>query len=286
MGLFGKKKDIRFETITVEREKSIFKGLEKKGWTMIQDTFQFDMDKPPEKLRKMALKMARDLKGELLVEVWDPIHERHPYRGLTYSAWRKMTPDELMRKKIEERKKKKVRPDYSSSMGDASEMLRREKEERFSEDDLKAIDEIVESEHIHSSDMEVVGEASKLESDESSSIKAISSFDPMDHQGEVTEDDLDAVDTSAKEPKYESAPDYGKGESGSGPVFQSSIKLETVEDMGDRPETREDFDAMEMMKEAGTENETGKDSGSSDLPPPPPPPRKSSEGDDEDEEDR
>ena len=290
MGLFGKKKEIRFESITIDREKEIYRGLEKKGWTMIQDTFQFNMDKPPEKIRKMAMKMAKDLKGELLVEVWDPIYQRHPYKGLTYSTWRKMTPEEILKKRIEEKKKKNIRPDYTGSMGDASEMLRRESEERISQDDLKTLDEIIESQHIHSSDMEVVGDESGIESGEGSSIKAISAFDPMDHQGEIRDDS--EAEKEKETPNYESAPEYGRGESGSGPVFEQKIKLETMDDIDRNPKPGEDFDAMKMMAEASEKEneeqaeEPEKKTKASGLPDMPPPPRRKErrEGDEDDSE--
>lgn len=252
MSLFGKKKDLRFESITVDRQSEIFRGLEQRGWTMIQDTFQFDLEKPPEKIRKMAVRMAKDMKAELLVEVWDPIYMKRPFRGLTYAAFRKMTPEEINRKKIEEmRKKKQERPRYGS-MNDPSKMIRQQAPS-ISEEDLKALEQIMEEEHISPEELIVKAEE-KGEYDRSTSIKALSAKDPLDRQGQYEEDELDKEAEDYSGPRYKSAPEYTQGESTEGPVFEKSMEIKTIDDI-ETADIGEDFDAMSVMIDAGSQKD-------------------------------
>jgi len=207
--LFGKKKEIRFETITIDRERDVFRALEKRGWTLCSDPFQFDIQKSHEKLRKDALKMARELDAELLVEVWDPIFQRMHWKGLKYSAWRKATPQEL----IERQKAQSSRPDYSDSFASYDAITRKldQKQIRVSQEEIRSYDSVLKAENVEDYG-EGYGNSEEEMGMRSEKIETMSSFNPYDHQGESNDDgEGDTVDREA---------------ASRGPMFDSEMQLE------------------------------------------------------------
>lgn len=226
LGLFNRKPKIRFETITIDRELEVFRKLEASGYVLCEDPFQFDIKKPAEKLRKDAMSMAKDLHGELIVEIFDPIYQTMPWKGLRYAVWRKATPME-----IQERIKKqqeKHRPNYKDTMGSYDEIARQldRKKIQVSEDDLHALDSVVSS-NTHPTEREIDGKTKEELEEASEAIKAISTFNPYDHQGEEG---------------------HEMDEPAGGPVFEQSIQLET--DVVESEDITEDVDAMSMMQDA------------------------------------
>ena len=226
MGIFNKTK-IRFETITVERRSIVFRALEGRGWTLITDPYQIDMDKTPEKLRKIAMKNARELHGELVVETWDPLYLRQPYKGLTYSAWRQMTPEEISQKKVEREKENTGRPDYSDTMGTLEDLSRKMLEKpkvQISTEDMKTIDEMAKDSEFSVAAGVVYGSKDTDMKMVSANIETVSVENPYDHFGERGRDLIKSTS---------SAPGTTVGDgnlpgvqSGGGPVFDESKKLE------------------------------------------------------------
>ncbi|MGA1848164.1 MAG: hypothetical protein ACMUHB_02385 [Thermoplasmatota archaeon] len=234
MKLFGKKKEIRFETITIDRERDVFRALEKRGWTLCSDPFQFDIQKSHEKLRKDAMKMARELDAELLVEVWDPIYQRMHWKGLKYSAWRKATPQELM----ERQKVQTGRPDYSDSFASYDTIAQKleQKKIHISQEEVRSYDSVLQAENVDDGG-EVYGNSDEDMGMRTEHIETMSSFNPYDHQGE-SQDDLQSrtIDKEA---------------ASKGPMFESDMQLETgAPDVSDP--TR-DIDPLAMMMDAAGE---------------------------------
>jgi hypothetical protein len=231
MGLFSKKPKIRFETITVEREREVFRALEGRGWILCDEPFQFDVKKPPEKLRKDAKSVAKDLNGELIVEIYDPIYQSMPWKGLRYAVWRKATQDEMVERI--KKQQEKARPNYKDTMGSYEDIQKKLDQKKIvvTEEDLHALDSVVSTQNIDvKGDLD--GKTKEELREASEAIQAISTFNPYDHQGE-----------EGHEMDGELGP--------SGPVFQESIQLQS-----DMPEDRElpsDIDAMSMMQEAASE---------------------------------
>lgn len=255
MNLFGKKKEFRFESITIDRQREVFRGLEDRGWILCQDTFQFDMEKPPDKIRKMAMKQGKDLKCELLIEIWDPIYQAKPWKGLSYGAFRKMTSDEIIRRQVERKK----RPNYDHAMGDVSDMLPSRPQIQVNPEDLKALESIVEKEHIHADGMGVVSRGVDKDMGPTDSIKAVAVLDPLDHQGEMG---ADLVKEPAKKedsgPRYESAPNFTQGAPISQPLFDSSMKIETLDEVLDKTDLIKEVDPLAMMIDAADREEAVK----------------------------
>ncbi|MFO8051302.1 MAG: hypothetical protein R6V01_06345 [Thermoplasmatota archaeon] len=269
MGLFGKKKKVRFETITVERERDVFNALEQRGYVLCTDPFQFDMERSHQKLRKDALSMAKDLDAELLVEVWDPIFQHMHWKGLKYAAWRKATPKELEEKRRE--KEKAERPDYSDSMGSYDDLQRRidEKQLKVAQEDLRYFDSSVQKE-----EGQEVSERGGSEDEigmTSEQMETISSYNPYDHQGEDQDIYGEAhIDKEAAQ---------------TGPVFEKNMELDL--EAVDTKDPTEDIDPLSMMTESvpSKEQENGETSREDQIPspgaPPPVPEAKKKEADEE-----
>lgn len=233
MGLFGRKKQVRFETITADRERSVFEALENKGYVLCTDPFQFDIEKSHQKLRKDAMSMAKDLHAELLVEVWDPIFQHMHWKGLKYAAWRKATPKEME----EKRKKMELasRPDYSDAMGSYDELQKKieQKKLQVAQEDLQyfsdsvKVDESAPREKMSrpEDEMEMVTE----------DIEVVSSYDPYDHQGESQ--DL-----------YSGNSTVDKEAASSGPMFDDGMALELNKVESTDP-TKE-IDPLQLMMDA------------------------------------
>ncbi|MEA3558544.1 MAG: hypothetical protein U9R75_04755 [Candidatus Thermoplasmatota archaeon] len=234
MGLFSKKKNVRFETILVERERDVFNALKQKGYTLCTDPFQFDAQKSHQKLRKDAMSMAKDLHAELLVEVWDPIFNHMHWKGLKYAAWRKATPAE-----IEEKRKEQVRadrPDYSDSMGSYENIQKKidEKLLKIDDEDLRSFEESVKVEKIdHEGD--VYGGSKDEIGMISERLETMSSFNPYDHQGEDQNDlrEDQHIDQAAAK---------------AGPVFDDNMQLEFKEI--ETVDPIKDIDPLSMMMAA------------------------------------
>ncbi|OYT46165.1 hypothetical protein B6U90_01755 [Thermoplasmatales archaeon ex4484_6] len=259
MGLFSKKPKPRFEAITIDREREVFRALEDRGWILCDEPFQIELQKPAEKLRKDALAIAKDLKGELIVEVFDPIFTNMPWRGLRYAVWRKATPMEIQ-ERMRKKKQGHDRPDYKDTMGSIEDIARKldEKKIKVSEEDLHALDSIVQTEKTDvKGDLDGKTREELMEAE--NAIKAISTFDPYEHQGE-----------EGTVPELE----------GSGPVFQQSIELETDEALKENNTEVKDIDAMAMMMEAAESGEIANVTAPAppDSTPPPSPPAAVPEG--------
>jgi hypothetical protein len=229
--LFGKKKEIRFETITIDRERDVFRALEKRGWTLCSDPFQFDVQKSHEKLRKDAMKMARELEAELLVEVWDPIYQRMHWKGLKYSAWRKATPQELM----ERQKVKTDRPDYSDSFSSYDTIAQKldQKHIHISQEEVMSYDSVLKAENVEDTG-EVYGNSDEDMGMRTEHIETMSSFNPYDHQGESQDD-------------YQ-AQTIDKEAASQGPMFDNEMQLETGAPEVSDP--TKDIDPLALMMDA------------------------------------
>lgn len=222
MGLFNKKPKIRFETITIDRESEVFRALENKGWILCDDPFQFDVHKSSEKLRKDAMSVAKEVKGELIVEIYDPIYVNMPWKGLRYAVWKRATPEQIRERLAKQQAK--LRPNYKDTMGSYEDIARKldQKKIHVSEDDLHALDNFVAP---GSSDQK--GDPGGRISEElqiaNEAIQGISTFDPYEHQGEM-------VDNTA---------------ASTGPVFQESIEL--VSEVPVSEDITDKVDALDMM---------------------------------------
>ncbi len=252
MKLFNKSK-IRFETITIERRNDVFRALENRGWTLITDPYQIDMDRTPEKLRKLAMKSARELHGELVVETWDPLHLRQPYKGLTYSVWRQMTPQEIQQKKVEREKENIGRPDYSDTMGSLEDLSRKILEKprvQISTEDLNTIDEMAKESQFSVAAGMVYGTKDKDMEMVSASIETISVQNPYDHFGGRGRDLIKGSSSSAPGTTAGDGNLPGVRTVG-GPVFDESKKL----DLGAAPkqDTLKEVDPLAMMMAAADE---------------------------------
>jgi hypothetical protein len=259
MGLFSKKKKVRFETILVERERDVFSALKQKGYTLCTDPFQFDAQKSHQKLRKDAMSMAKDMHAELLVEVWDPIFNHMHWKGLKYAAWRKATPAE-----VEEKRKKQVqadRPDYSDSMGSYEEIQKKidEKQLKIAQDDLRSFEESVKIENVEL-EGEVYGGSEEEIGMVSESLETMSSFNPYDHQGESQDD-------------FQKDQHIDQAAAKAGPVFDNNMQLEFKEVETVDPMKSIDPILM-MMDAAGPEEQIPlpSDVAPSPIPPGSPPP--------------
>lgn len=240
MSLFGKKKHIRFETITIDRERDVFRALETKGWTLCSDPFQFDVQKTHEKLRKDALKMAHELDAELLVEVWDPVYQHMHWKGLKYSAWRRATNEEI----IERMRKKKdsERPDYSDSMGSYETIAQKleKKKIHVSEEELHQYDSVLKVEE-QQMEGEVYGNSNEDMGMVTEHFDTVSSLNPYDHQGERQADirkDKNIDEAAANK----------------GPVFDESQKLQLGEET--IQEEKKEIDPLALMMEAAPTQDT------------------------------
>ena len=228
MKLFGKKKDIRFESITIDRRREVFKALEARGWTQCADTYQFDMDRTPEKLRKIAKQQAKDLKAELLVEIWDPIFQRTPYRGLSYSAWRKMTPEEVNQKMVE----KALRPDYSDTMGSIEDLEKRIYHPQAPKptEDIRGWDTMVQAPPSPEEEGETYGTSEEDMGMTHADFETVSVMNPYDHQGE-SDENLRIGESDRRTAGPAGVPTAQGGmpgvRSGSEPVFESSMRIDT-----------------------------------------------------------
>ncbi len=241
MSLFGKKTSIRFETITVDREKDVFRALENKGWTLCSDPFQFDVQKSHEKLRKDALKMAKELHAELLVEVWDPIYQHMHWKGLKYGAWRKATKDELLER--EKAKQLSGRPDYSDSLGSIETIAQKleDKQIHVNQDELHQYDEVLVADKSQMTG-EVYGNSDEDMGMVTEHFDTISTLNPYDHQGENQSEirkDTNVDQEAAKQ----------------GPVFDESQKLELSEDPMFDQKPAEVIDPLALMMEAAPTQE-------------------------------
>ncbi|MGA1792696.1 MAG: hypothetical protein ACMUHM_01985 [Thermoplasmatota archaeon] len=238
MSLFGKKKEIRFETILIDREREVFRQLESRGWALCTDPFQFDVQKSHEKLRKDALKMAKELHAELLVEVWDPIYQHMHWKGLRYSAWRRATREEMM----ERQKKKTDRPDYSDSMGSMEDIARRleQKKLRVDTEELHQYDSVLTADPTQM-EGEVYGNAEEDMGMVTEHFETISSYNPYDHQGQ-----------SASELSKKSLVDNEAASQG--PMFDSGMTLETG--VPETSDPTKEIDPLALMMEAAPEQET------------------------------
>ncbi len=228
MKFFSKNK-IRFETITVERRSIVFRALEGRGWTLITDPYQIDMDKTPEKLRKIAMKNARELHGELVVETWDPLYLRQPYKGLTYSAWRQMTPEEIQQKKVEREKDNTGRPDYSDTMGTLEDLSRKMLDKpklQINTEDMSTIDQMAKDSEFSVAAGMVYGSKDKDMETVSADIETVSVENPYDHFGETGRD---LIKSTSSAPGTTTVGGNLPGvQSGGGPVFDESKKLELL----------------------------------------------------------
>lgn len=241
MGLFGKKKDIRFESITIDRQHDVFRALENRGWTLCTEPFKFDIERSTEKIRKDALSMAKDLKAELLVETWDPIYHNKPYKGLSYAAWRPMTPDEVEKKRREAILKK--RPDYSDSLGEAKLQVKAQAP-IATQEDMNALESMV-VEEARSSEAGPSGQHPSLDDGSFSSegsIKTISADDPYHHRGDTARSILKEDPTIS---------------GGSGPLFEQSMEIQLGEP--DTSDPTAEVDAMALMMDAAQPKEAKKD---------------------------
>lgn len=223
MGLFGIKKEMRFETIVIDREKEVFRALEERGWSLCTDPFQFDEQKPAERIRKDAMKTGRDLKAELMVEIYDPLYARTPCKALKYAAWRKATPEE-MRVRLAN---KMVRPSYADTMGSYDEIESRLDQKRIlvSTEEMKVMDTVVKQEDVKL-EGEVYGGAYEDMGMKKENIEAVRAQSPFEQQGSV-------IETHA---------------SHKGPVFESEIHIETG--VPDSADPTKDIDPLVMMMEA------------------------------------
>ncbi|MBN1389046.1 MAG: hypothetical protein JXA22_00205 [Candidatus Thermoplasmatota archaeon] len=238
MGLFGKKKEIRFETILIEREREVFRQLENKGWSLCTDPFQFDVQKTHDKLRKDAMKMAKELHAELLVEVWDPVYQHMHWKGLRYSAWRRATPEEM----LERQKKKMDRPDYSDTMGslDNIAMKLEQKKLKVDRQELEQYDSVLTAEPSQI-EGEVYGDSEEDMGMVTEHIDTVSTQNPYDIQGS-TEDA--ALRSSTLD--HEAA--------SQGPVFDGEMKLETGDP--DSSDLTGEIDPLALMMEAASVQDT------------------------------
>jgi len=224
MGLFGKKKEFRFETITVDRETEVFRALEDRGWSLCTDPFQFDEQKAAEKIRKDAMRTGKDLDAELMVEIYDPLYARTPWKALKYAAWRKATPEEIRARMA----KKMAKPSYADTMSSYDDIESRLDQKRLqvSAEEVKVFDNTVKLEDVKL-EGETYGSAYEDMGMARTDIKAVRAQNPFD-QNNIIE---------------ESQPDH------KGPVFDSEIQIETgVPDSSD-PTTEIDPLAL-MMAEA------------------------------------
>ena len=258
MKLFNKTK-IRFETITIERRNEVFRALENRGWTLITDPYQIDMDKTPEKLRKISMKNAKELHGELVVETWDPIHLRQPFKGLTYSVWRQMTPAEIQQKKVEREKERSGRPDYSDTMGSLEDlsrkMLEKPKVEIHSED-MQAIDDMARETRMGEIGGKAYGEMDAEMVMVRADFDTVSVENPYDNFGKTGRDLVKGSSSSAPGTLAGDGSLPGV-RSTDGPVFDNSMKL----DIGGYVEEKvKEVDPLAMMMAAADE-----------APPSPPP---------------
>jgi hypothetical protein len=240
MSLFGKKKQIRFETITVDRERDVFRALENKGWTLCTDPFQFDVQKSHDKLRKDAMKMAHEMHAELLVEVWDPIYQHMHWKGLKYSAWRRATNEEIIERM--RKKQERDRPDYSDSLGSYETIAQKleQKKIHVSEEDLHQYDSVLK---VDEQQMvgEVYGDSNEDMGMVTEHFDTVSSLNPYDHQGERQSDirkDRNIDHQAASQ----------------GPVFDESQKLELEE--GPIVEEKKEIDPLALMMEAAPPQES------------------------------
>ncbi|MCD6382874.1 MAG: hypothetical protein J7L88_00230, partial [Thermoplasmata archaeon] len=110
MKLFSfSKKKIEFRSIRSEDEGRIFDALEEGGWVMIGDPYTFtDPSRNIKKVRKFAREEAEERGAELLVESYDYYMSHAENMGLTYTAWRRATPEEI-RKRAEEKRREEER---------------------------------------------------------------------------------------------------------------------------------------------------------------------------------
>ena len=234
MGLFGKKKNIRFESITLDRQRDIFKALESRGWAQCSDAFSFDLDRPTEKLRKDAMAMARDLKADLLIETWDPIYHNRPYKGLSYSVWRPMTQEEINRKRMIAQAEK--RPNYSDSLGTV-QARPKAAETLIDERDIEAMESIMGPESLKSASTEPDEREKGLSpAIEMGSIGVVSADDPYERR---------------TEPPREVRKESMGEKSGSGPVFDEGLKLEFG--IPEESDPTSEIDAMALMSDAAEE---------------------------------
>ena len=229
MGLFSRKPKIRFETITVERERDVFRALEKQGYILCDDPFQFDAQKSAEKLRKDARSIAKELNGELIVEIYDPIYHTMPWKGLRYAVWRNATREELVKRAQDQQAK--TRPNYKDTMGSYDDIARKldEKKIHVSEEDLRSLDVVMTNEQIDTKgdmDGKLLDELKKADS----AIQAITTFNPYDHQGEMG---------------------HEMDEQPTGPVFEKSMD-ELSEPLPSSEPTPE-VDAISLMQSAAPE---------------------------------
>jgi len=249
MGLFNRKPKIRFETITIDRELEVFRKLESGGYILCEDPFQFDIHKPAEKIRKDAMSMAKDLHGELIVEIFDPVFSTMPWKGLRYAVWRKATPIEVQERI--KREQNKHRPNYKDTMGSYDDIARKldQKKIHVTEEDLHALDNVVSTQD-GSSSGDLDGKTKEELKMASQAIEAISTFNPYDHQGEEGHE-MD-------------------GRAG-GPVFEQSIEL--LPDVPKSEDISGNVDAMSMMQEAAAASSAGAPSSSppQNVPPAQPP---------------
>jgi hypothetical protein len=241
LSLFGKKTSIRFETITVDREKDVFRALENKGWTLCSDPFQFDVQKSHEKLRKDALKMAKELHAELLVEVWDPIYQHMHWKGLKYGAWRMATREELLER--EKAKQLTGRPDYSDSLGSIETIAQKleDKQIHVNQDELHQYDEVLVADKSQMTG-EVYGNSDEDMGMVTEHFDTISTLNPYDHQGENQSEirkDTNVDQEAARQ----------------GPVFDESQKLELGEDPMVDQNLAEAIDPLALMMEAAPTQE-------------------------------
>ncbi|MCK5773918.1 MAG: hypothetical protein KAH57_09035 [Thermoplasmata archaeon] len=252
MKFFSKNK-IRFETITVERRSIVFRALEGRGWTLITDPYQIDMDRTPEKLRKIAMKNARELHGELVVETWDPLYLRQPYKGLTYSAWRQMTPEEIQQKKVEREKDNTGRPDYSDTMGTLEDLSRKMLEKpklQINTEDMNTIDQMAKDSEFSVEPGMVYGSKDTDMEMVTANIETVSVENPYDHYGE-TGRDLIKKSTSSAPGTTTVGGNLPGVQSGGGPVFDESKKLELL--AAPVQEELKEVDPLAMMMAAADE---------------------------------
>lgn len=224
MGLFSKKKEFRFETITSDREREVFRALEDRGWSLCTDPFQFDEQKAAEKIRKDAMRTGKDLNAELMVEIFDPLFARTPWKALKYAAWRKATPEEIRARMA----KKMAKPSYADTMSsyDDIETKLDQKRVQVSTEDLKVFDSAVKKEDIKL-EGETYGSAYEDMGMAKSDIKAVKAQSPFDQHRVLVE----------------SQPDH------QGPVFDSEIQIETGVPESSDPTSEIDPLAL-MMAEA------------------------------------
>jgi hypothetical protein len=239
MGIFGKKKEIRFESITIDRQTDVFRALENRGWTLCSEPFKFDLERATEKIRKDALNMAKDLKAELLVETWDPIYHNKPYKGLSYSAWRPMTQEEAQKKRADAMSMK--RPDYSDSLGEAK-LNEKPSMPQVSQEDMRAFESVVAQEMAEQANTPGVHPSREPGYTEpTETIKAISAEDPYHHRGE-------SASSVLKDDNIISG--------GSGPLFEQSMHLELG--APDTTDPSGEVDAMALMMDAAEPEEKKK----------------------------